>query len=114
MLYILLILLMFVIILLIKRIVFLHNLTKALLTEVHSLRTSHGKTIEQLFPFSYKYKYNPKNFRFLGSPIDGVQFESNKIIFVEFKSGNSKLTSEQKRIKKLVNKKKVFFEEFRT
>ncbi len=101
------------IVLLIRRILFLHDAIKSLLKELQSTRVSHGKTIEQFFPFFKNYKYDPKNFRFLGSPIDGVQFNKDKIIFIEFKTGKSQLTDEQRRIKELVEKKKVAFEEIR-
>ena len=68
---------------------------------------------EQFLPFLKDYPYNEQNFRFIGSPIDGVQFEDDKIVLVEFKVGGSNLTGKQKRIKELVEKKKVKFEEIR-
>ncbi len=78
-----------------------------------SLSVKYGKSVEEFAPFMEKYKYNPSNFRFIGSPIDGVQFEDDKIIFMEFKSSSSKLSEKQKRIKELIKRGKVFFEEFR-
>lgn len=68
---------------------------------------------EQFLPFLEEYPYDEQNFRFLGTPIDGIQFEDDKIVFVEFKAGDSKLTEKQKKIKEQVEKKKVEFEEFR-
>ena len=68
---------------------------------------------EQFFPFLEKYSYDPQNFRFIGSPVDGVQFEDDKIVFVEFKAGSSNLSEKQKRIKDIIEKKKVKFEEIR-
>ena len=32
--------------------------------------------------------------RFLGAPIDGVQFEDDRVILVEFKSGRSRLSGQ--------------------
>lgn len=64
-------------------------------------------------PFLEQYPYNPDCFRFLGNPIDGVQFEEDKIIFMEFKTGSSQLSQNQKRIREIVDKKRVEFEEFR-
>lgn len=93
-----------------------HKLGKALEKlefEKQSYLVKHGKQIEQLFPFFKHYKYDPSNFRFIGSPIDGIQFERDKIVFVEFKTGASKLTTTQERIKDIVNKKKIKFEEIR-
>ncbi|UCD07642.1 MAG: endonuclease [Candidatus Aenigmatarchaeota archaeon] len=81
--------------------------------EKKSLSSKYGKMTEQFLPFLKGYPYNEQNFRFIGSPIDGIQFEDDKIIIVEFKVGDSKLTEKQKRVKDLVEKKKVRFEEIR-
>jgi len=78
-----------------------------------SLSTKYGKMSEQFFPFMKDYPYDEHNFRFIGSPVDGVQFNDDKIVFVEFKASNSALTEKQKKIKELVKNKKVDFEEFR-
>jgi hypothetical protein len=51
------------------------------------------------------------NFRFIGSPVDGVQFEEDKLVIVEFKTGDSRLTTKQRKIRDLVKKGKVCFEE---
>lgn len=72
-----------------------------------SLSSLYGKITEQFAPFMKKYPYDAKRFRFIGSPIDGIQFEDDRIIFIEFKAANSKLTEEQKKIKELVENKKV-------
>ena len=77
----------------------------------HSLSTKYGKITEQFLPFLDAFPYDPSGFRFIGSPIDGIQFEEDKIIFYEFKSGSSRLTSKQNNIKKLITDRKVFFEE---
>lgn len=77
----------------------------------HSLSTKYGKITEQFLPFLDAFPYDPSGFRFLGSPIDGIQFEEDKIIFYEFKSGSSRLTNKQNNIKKLIHERKVFFEE---
>lgn len=78
-----------------------------------SLSSKYGKMTEQFFPFMKDYPYSEQNFRFIGSPIDGVQFEDDKIVFVEFKSADSRMSQKQRRIKELVDKKKVGFEEVR-
>ena len=69
--------------------------------------------VEQLIPLSSEYPYDARKFRFLGSPVDGIQFADDAVVLVEFKSGRSGLTSEQKRIKKLVDNGKVRFETYR-
>lgn len=78
-----------------------------------SLSTKYGRMSEQFFPFMKDYPYDEQNFRFIGSPIDGVQFEDDKIVFVEFKSAGSGMSQKQRRIKELVDKKRVEFEEVR-
>ena len=72
-----------------------------------SLSSLYGKITEQFAPFMKSYPFDARRFRFIGSPIDGIQFEDDRIIFVEFKAANSKLTEEQKKIKELVKNKKV-------
>lgn len=78
-----------------------------------SLSSKYGKMTEQFLPFLEGYPYNPQNFRFIGTPIDGIQFEDDKIVFIEFKTSNSRLTEKQERIVRLVEDGKVEFEEFR-
>ncbi|MFH0832418.1 MAG: Holliday junction resolvase-like protein [Candidatus Aenigmatarchaeota archaeon] len=84
-----------------------------LISRKHSLSTKYGKMSEQFFPFLESYPYDREKFRFIGNPIDGVQFEEDKIIFVEFKTANSQLTTRQKEIRDIVKKGRVEFEEFR-
>ena len=72
-----------------------------------SLSSLYGKITEQFAPFMKSYPFDARRFRFIGSPIDGIQFEDDRIIFVEFKAANSRLTEEQKKIKELVENKKV-------
>ena len=74
-----------------------------------SLSTRYGKLTEQFLPLVDSYPWNPSYFRFLGSPIDGVQFEDDKVIFVEFKSGKSKLSKNQRLIRDLVDAGHVEF-----
>ena len=92
------------------------NLTKKI-QEQKSLRrsesTRYGQISEQFFPLVEQYPFDPKHFRFLGSPIDGVQFEEDKIVLVEFKSAGSKLSTRQRRIRDLVNEGHVEFQEIR-
>lgn len=78
-----------------------------------SLSAKYGKMTEQFMPFLKDFPYDPQNFRFLGSPIDGIQFNDDKIIFIEFKTNNSRLSDRQKQIAELVWNKKIGFEEHR-
>ena len=79
----------------------------------HSQSVRYGKLSEQFFPFLKKYPFDSSNFRFIGNPIDGVQFDDDKIVLVEFKFGGSGLTKRQGRIKELVDSGKVEFRVFR-
>lgn len=78
-----------------------------------SLSSKYGKMTEQFLPFLEEYPYDSQNFRFLGSPIDGVQFEDDKIILVEFKTSGSQLSGKQRKIRELIKKKRIYFEEIR-
>jgi hypothetical protein len=78
-----------------------------------SLSTTYGRITEQWFPLLGEYPYDPQEFRFLGSPVDGVQFEEDRIVFIEFKANKSRLSEKQRRIKKLVEDGYVYWEEFR-
>jgi len=78
-----------------------------------SLSTTYGRITEQWAPFMSGYPYDPRNFRFLGSPVDGVQFEDNKVVFVEFKANESRLTPRESRIRQLIQEGRVEWLEFR-
>ena len=75
--------------------------------------TRYGQISEQFLPLVEQYPFDPKHFRFLGSPIDGVQFEEDKVVLVEFKSAGSKLSTRQRMIRDLVNEGHVEFQEIR-
>ena len=93
----------------------LHAMIDLLETErsqKRSLSASYGRITEQWFPLMDRYPYNSANFRFLGTPIDGVQFEEDKVVFVEFKSRNAELSTGQRRIKQLIQSGQVTWEEF--
>jgi predicted Holliday junction resolvase-like endonuclease len=81
-------------------------------TRKRSLSASYGRITEQWFPLMEGYPYDSAGFRFLGTPVDGVQFEEDRIVFVEFKSHSSELSAQQKRLKKLVQSGQVYWEEF--
>jgi predicted Holliday junction resolvase-like endonuclease len=78
-----------------------------------SLSTRYGRITEQFFPLMKNYPYDPNNFRFIGSPIDGIQFNDDSVVFVEFKTADSKLSEKEKKIKEIVENKKVYFKVFR-
>lgn len=72
-----------------------------------SQSVKYGQLTEQWIPFSKDFPFNPQNFCFIGKPIDGVCFNEDKIIFLEFKTNKASLSDSQKKIKKLVLDKKI-------
>jgi len=60
------------------------------------------------------YPYNPDNFRFIGYPVNGIQFERNSILFVRFKKGKTPRTKEQEHIKTLLKNGNIDWFEFMT
>ena len=63
-----------------------------------------GQISEHFAPLLKDFPYDSKNVRFLGSPIDFVvfEFEQEKIVFIEFKTGNSKESSRQRIVRKII------------
>lgn len=78
-----------------------------------------GHFSEQLAPYLPDFEFNPSECKFIGKPIDFLVFKGldnkdvDEIVFVEVKSGNSKLTSSEKKIKEAVENKKVSWREYR-
>lgn len=78
-----------------------------------------GQFSENLAPYFPDFPYNPNECKFLGKPTDFIVFkgmdekEIDEIIFVEVKSGDSKLNSQEKNLKNTIEKKRVRFEEYR-
>ena len=68
---------------------------------------------ENFMPFISAFPYDHKKFRFLANPCDGIFFGETEIVFMEFKTGNAKLSDSQKRIRDIVKSGKVRFETFR-
>ncbi|MBW6462093.1 MAG: hypothetical protein K0B07_03550 [DPANN group archaeon] len=82
--------------------------------DIRSLRIRFGKQIEEFIPFfDDLFPYDRKKFYALGQPIDGIYFGDDKIVFLEFKSGNAVKTQMEKKIEHLVKMKKVEFKEIR-
>ncbi|MFL2763008.1 MAG: Holliday junction resolvase-like protein [Dehalococcoidia bacterium] len=79
-------------------------------SEKISQSTKYGQISEEFFPLEQSYPYNSQNFKFLGDPIDGIQFNENEIILIEFKTNKSQLSQKQRIIRDLVKNKKVSFE----
>ena len=80
-----------------------------------SMYVKHGKSWEHFVPFMQEFEQvaNKDNFVFIGSPIDGIAFDDDAIKFIEIKTGTSQLSKNQKRVKQLVEDKKVSWHELR-
>jgi predicted Holliday junction resolvase-like endonuclease len=66
-----------------------------------------GKVSEQLAPYLPAFGFNPKDARFIGSPVDFLVFHGLssgteiEVVFVEVKSGTSVLTAKEKQVKQV-------------
>jgi predicted Holliday junction resolvase-like endonuclease len=78
-----------------------------------------GKVHEQLIPYLPAFPYNPKDVRFLGSPIDLVVFDGlaegriRRIVFLEVKTGRSGLTSRERLVRDVIQARDVEWVELR-
>lgn len=78
-----------------------------------------GKVTEQFIPYFPNFHYNPKDARFLGSPIDLLVFDGldegalRKIVLIEVKTGGSNLSTRERQIRDVVQAGKVTWEELR-
>ena len=78
-----------------------------------------GKVHEQLVPYLPEFGFNPKDARFLGSPVDLLVFdglddgELRRVVFVEIKTGDSALTGRERQVRDVVRASQVVWEEIR-
>jgi predicted Holliday junction resolvase-like endonuclease len=78
-----------------------------------------GKVHEQLIPYLPAFPYNPKDVRFLGSPIDLVVFDGlaegrvRRIVFLEVKTGVSGLTVRERCVRDVIQARAVEWAELR-
>jgi predicted Holliday junction resolvase-like endonuclease len=70
-----------------------------------ALASTHERVTAQWAPVLSGYPHDPRGFRFVGSPIDGVQFAEDRVVFVAFTSDG--LTPTQERVRDLVRSGKV-------
>lgn len=78
-----------------------------------------GKVTEHIAPYLPAFGYNPKDARFIGSPVDFVVFDGlndgpvTQIVFIEFKSGASALSGRERQVRDAVKSGRVRWEELR-
>lgn len=73
-----------------------------------------GQFAEQIAPFLPGFPCNPGDVKFIGKPVDFVAFPGSaegrkieEVVFIEVKTGESKLSNREKEIRQAVENKKV-------
>jgi predicted Holliday junction resolvase-like endonuclease len=78
-----------------------------------------GKITEHLIPHMGLFPYNPKDVRFLGSPVDLIVFDGmdegslRQVVCLEVKTGAGTLTTRERRIRDVVAAGQVAWQELR-
>ena len=84
-----------------------------------SLAVTAGKVHEQLVPYLPEFGFNPKDARFLGSPVDLVVFDGlaagavRRVVFLEVKTGGAALTARERQVRDVIEAREVVWEELR-
>ena len=84
-----------------------------------SSAVTRGKVTEHIVPYLPGFDLNPKDIRFLGTPIDLIAFkglndsmEEIEIVFIEVKTGGSVLSARERAVKKAVEQKRMSWRVF--
>jgi predicted Holliday junction resolvase-like endonuclease len=78
-----------------------------------------GKVHEQLVAYLPDFPYNPKDVRFLGSPVDLVIFDGmaegrlQRIVFVEIKTGGAGLSARERCVRDVIQAGDVDWQQLR-
>ena len=84
-----------------------------------SLAVTAGKVHEQLVPYLPEFGFNPKDARFLGSPVDLVVFDGlaagavRRVVFLEVKTGAAPLTTRERQVRDVIDAREVVWAELR-
>lgn len=84
-----------------------------------SRATISGQVHEQLLPYLPDFPFDPKDVRFLGAPVDLIVFDGlnagklERIVFVEVKTGGSRVTARERQVRDMVVSRGVSWEEIR-
>lgn len=84
-----------------------------------SLAVTAGKVHEQLVPYLPEFGFNPKDARFLGSPVDLVVFDGlaagdvRRVVFLEVKTGAAPLTTRERQVREVIEARAVVWAELR-
>jgi len=78
-----------------------------------------GQMYEQMVPYLPEFEFNPKDAQFRGRPVDFVVFDGldegdlRRIVFVEVKTGASKLTNRERLVRDAVRDGRVEWAQIR-
>ena len=78
-----------------------------------------GKVHEQLVPYLPDFHFNPKDARFLGTPVDLVVFDGldegqlRRVVFVEVKTGGAALSARERQVRETIEARQVEWTELR-
>ena len=84
-----------------------------------SLAVTAGKVYEQLVPYLPEFGFNPKDARFLGSPVDLIVFDGlsagdvRRVVFLEVKTGAAALTVRERQVRAVIEAREVAWAELR-
>jgi predicted Holliday junction resolvase-like endonuclease len=84
-----------------------------------SLAVTAGKVHEQLIPYLPEFRFNPKDARFIGTPVDLIVFDGlaegqvRRVVFLEVKTGSSALTGRERQVRDVIEMRDVEWEELR-
>lgn len=84
-----------------------------------SYATLKGRLMETLTPYVGTFPWNPRDCRFIGSPVDYIVFDKLSeegevsIVFLEVKTGRSRLTKRERSVRDAILKGRITFEELR-
>jgi predicted Holliday junction resolvase-like endonuclease len=84
-----------------------------------SRAVTRGQIYEQLVPYLPDFEFNPKDAQFLGRPVDFVVFDGldegdlRRIVFVEVKTGASKLTTRERLVRDAIRGGRVEWTQIR-
>ncbi|HLZ46687.1 MAG TPA: Holliday junction resolvase-like protein [Gemmatimonadales bacterium] len=84
-----------------------------------SLAVTAGKVHEQLVPYLPEFGFNPKDARFLGSPVDLVIFDGlaegavRRVVFLEVKTGGAALSARERQVRDIIEAREVAWVELR-
>ncbi len=78
-----------------------------------------GSVYEKILPFLPGFPYSPKDMVFIGKGFDYLVLDGlssgdlKRVVFLEVKTGTSKLNSNERQVRSVVESRKVAFEEYR-